>query len=106
MCVHALKSYPLVSLLLAIDFNKGVMEIRGKQVDCAAGYHLKVPCIHHLYRTKKYIENCKRWCQEFESAWWSQIYTGRLKELTDTTCSCFSVHIIECNLYCNYILGQ
>ena len=99
MFVRALKSYPLVSLLLMRDFNKGVIEIMGKQVDCGVGYGLKITGQSNTLKTI-------RDGVDFESACWSQIYTGRLKELTDTTCGYFSVHIIECNLYCNDILGQ
>ena len=47
---------PVISSFLTREFNKGLVEITGKQVNQGAGYGLEVPCIYLLYGPTKYTQ--------------------------------------------------
>ena len=52
-------SLPSISLFLKRDTNKAFAKVVGEKVNRGGDYGLEIPCIHHLYGPKPYIDKMK-----------------------------------------------
>jgi hypothetical protein len=49
-----------VSAFLKRDVRKGLVEVAGRKINRGAGYGLEIPCTHHFYGAKSFIDKLNK----------------------------------------------